>query len=88
MVDLINITIALIVLAASLFINYLIMKAAVSAGIKDSLWNLEVNMRNAVQAGVQKALKEQEQNMQSAVRLGVREALQEIEKSKSEEKNG
>lgn len=59
---LIGIFLAIIGIAVTLFIFYLIIKAAVAAGIKDAMWNLEVGMRNAVKNGVQEALAEMEKN--------------------------
>lgn len=43
-------------------ILYFVVKAAVAAGIKDAMWNLEVkvSMRNAVKGGVAEALQEAE----------------------------
>lgn len=74
----------LIVCAISLGVSYLIMKAAVAAGIRSALWNLEISIRNAVKAGVLEAAKEREQmtqaQIQAAVKLGVREALEERDK--------
>ena len=48
----------LIVLSASCAVLYFIVKAAVTQGIQDSLWNIEVSMRNAVKNGVTEALQE------------------------------
>lgn len=59
---LIGIFLAIIGIAVTLFISFLIIKAAVAAGIKDAMWNLEVGMRNAVKNGVQEALAEREKN--------------------------
>lgn len=59
---LIGIFLAIIGIAVSLFVFFLIVKAAVAAGIKDAMWNLEVGMRNAVKNGVQEALAEMEKN--------------------------
>ena len=46
----------LIVLSASCAVLYFIVKAAVTQGIQDTLWNIEVSMRNAVKNGVIEAL--------------------------------
>lgn len=48
----------LIVLSVSCAVLYFIVKAAVTQGIKDALWNIEVSMRNAVRNGVTEALQE------------------------------
>ena len=48
----------LIVLSASCAVLYFIVKAAVTQGIQDTLWNIEVSMRNAVKNGVIEALQE------------------------------
>lgn len=79
--------ITLIVFAISLGVYYLIIKAAVAAGIRDSMWNLEISIRNAVKNGILEAAKDREQitrtQIQNAVNLGVQEALREIEKEKT-----
>lgn len=48
----------LIVLSASCAVLYFIVKAAVTQGIQDTIWNIEVSMRNAVKNGVIEALQE------------------------------
>lgn len=48
----------LIVLSVSCAVLYFIVKTAVTQGIKDALWNIEVSMRNAVKNGVTEALQE------------------------------
>lgn len=45
----------LIACAIGAAILYFVVKAAVFAGIKEAMWNLEISMRNAVKAGVQEA---------------------------------
>lgn len=59
---LVGLALVVLVLAAFCFAVYMIVKAAVAQGIKETLWSLEASMRSAVKAGVLEAIVELEKN--------------------------
>ena len=83
---------SIITIGISCAVTYFVVKAAMSAALRDFLWHMEISTRNAVKNGTLEALKEleaaEDARLRLAIKAGVQEAMIELEKARTEEKNG